>query len=81
MYKKMIPLALVVLLSAEPALAYVGPGSSLGAVGVVFGLIGTLFLSLVSFIWYPVKRLHRKLRKQMARQQDGGVASPGKSRS
>ncbi|MET0366079.1 MAG: hypothetical protein ABW169_15660 [Sphingobium sp.] len=59
-----LPLILALSLSAQPAMAYVGPGSSLGAVGMVFGLIGTVFLSLVSFVWYPLKRLHRKIRKQ-----------------
>lgn len=48
---------------ATPALAYVGPGSGLGAIAVAFGIAGTLLLSLVSFIWYPVKRLYRRLRR------------------
>lgn len=50
-----------------PAMAYVGPGSSLGAVGVFLGLIGTLFLTIVSFIWYPIKRLIRSGRRRLGR--------------
>jgi hypothetical protein len=49
-------------MSATPAYAYVGPGSSLGAVGVFIGIVATVFLALVSFVWYPFKRLARRLR-------------------
>ncbi len=51
----------------SPAMAYVGPGSSLGAVGVFLGLIGTFFLTLVSFVWYPIKRLIRTSRRRLSR--------------
>lgn len=64
MPKILIPFLLLAGLTAQPALAYVGPGSGLGAVGVVLGLIGTIFLTLLSFIWYPVTRLGRKLRRK-----------------
>ena len=58
---------LIVATAAAPAQAYVGPGSSLGAVGVVLGFVGTLFLALVSFIWYPIRRVYRRARRAMAR--------------
>ncbi len=51
---------------ASPAMAYVGPGSGLGAIGVVFGIIATVFLSLVSLVWYPIKRAYRKMRSLLA---------------
>ncbi|HEX7854193.1 MAG TPA: hypothetical protein VF503_10900 [Sphingobium sp.] len=75
MYKAVIPFLLLALLPAEPVLAYVGPGSGLGAVGAVLGLIGTLFLSLLSFVWYPIKRLVRKMRRKSAREQAPTLAS------
>ncbi|MCE7795985.1 hypothetical protein LWE61_05345 [Sphingobium sufflavum] len=75
----LFPALFLTLLAAEPAFAYVGPGSSLGAVGVVFGLIGAIILSLVSFIWYPVKRLHRKLfRRPATRHPRARIVSRGK---
>ncbi|HEX7873241.1 MAG TPA: hypothetical protein VF475_10040 [Sphingobium sp.] len=70
-----LPLGLAMMLSAQPAMAYVGPGSSLGAVGVVFGLIGTILLSLVSFVWYPIKRLHRKIRQHTQPQLRARIVS------
>lgn len=61
---KLAPLiVLTAILSAAPAHAYVGPGSSLGAIGVFLGLVGTVLLALISFVWYPVKRLARRIRQ------------------
>ncbi|MFS2109665.1 hypothetical protein ACCC88_08260 [Sphingomonas sp. Sphisp140] len=56
-------LSLALALSAPiAAQAYTGPGLGLGAVGVAFGLIGSILLAIVSVVWYPVKRLVRRLR-------------------
>ncbi|MBB4096494.1 hypothetical protein [Sphingomonas kyeonggiensis] len=56
-------LSLVLALSAPlAAQAYTGPGLGLGAVGVAFGLIGSILLAIVSVVWYPVKRLVRRIR-------------------
>lgn len=73
---RMIPtlftLAIVASLFAfEPAFAYVGPGSGLGAIGALLGLLGTLFLALLSFIWYPFKRLYRSMRRSAKRRRSG----------
>ncbi len=57
------------------AMAYVGPGAGLGAIGALLALIGTLFLALVGFVWYPVKRV---LRRRSQQAEDGaGEAAPG----
>lgn len=63
MFRILISFILVSAFTATPAMAYVGPGSSLSAIGVVFGLIGTIFLSLLSFVWYPIKRVYRRVRR------------------
>jgi len=56
-------LALALALSAPlAAQAYTGPGLGLGAVGVALGLVGSIFLAIVSVVWYPVKRLVRRIR-------------------
>lgn len=54
-----IGLALAVPLAAQ---AYTGPGLGLGAVGVALGLVGSILLAIVSVVWYPVKRLVRRIR-------------------
>jgi hypothetical protein len=47
-------------LAPDPALAYVGPGAGLTAIGTIVALLGALGLALVGFVWYPVKRLMRR---------------------
>ncbi|WP_342251138.1 hypothetical protein [Sphingomonas sp. OTU376] len=54
-----LALALTAPLAAQ---AYTGPGVGLGAIGVAFGLIGSILLAIVSVVWYPVKRLVRRIR-------------------
>ena len=44
---------------ANPALAYIGPGAGLSAIGTFVAVIGGLFLLIVGFVWYPVKRVLR----------------------
>jgi hypothetical protein len=56
-------LSIALALSAPiAAQAYTGPGLGLGAIGVAFGLVGSILLAIVSVVWYPVKRLVRRIR-------------------
>jgi hypothetical protein len=54
--------ATMLLFSPAIAQAYTGPGIGLGALGVAFGLVGSLFLAIASVLWYPVKRMIRRAR-------------------
>ena len=45
------------------ALAYVGPGLGAGTIGVILGIIGSIFVALFAVIWYPFKRLLKKIKK------------------
>ena len=51
---------LVAAVLPEAALAYVGPGAGLTAIGTVLALLGAVGLALVGFVWYPLKRLLRR---------------------
>lgn len=64
MFKIAILFAMAAFMSATPAQAYVGPGSSLGAIGVFVGIVVTVILTLLSFVWYPFKRLARRVRRK-----------------
>ena len=44
--------------------AYVGPGLGLGALGVILGIFFSILLAVVGIVWYPVKRLIRKFKKE-----------------
>lgn len=55
-------LAALPVLTATPAYAYIGPGAGLTAIGTALALVSALFLAVVGFVWYPVRRLLRKRR-------------------
>ena len=41
----------------SPAYAYVPISGGLSALGSFFAVIAAIFLGLVGFVWYPIKRL------------------------
>jgi hypothetical protein len=53
-----------------PAYAYVGPGLGLGALGVILGILLSIFLAIVGIFWYPIKRLITKFRKAPQKNTD-----------
>ncbi len=54
--------------NAAPALAYMGPGLGLGAIGTALGVVAALLLALLSIVWYPMKRLLRRMRESKSTQ-------------
>lgn len=56
----------VFTVSTVPAQAYVGPGLGLGAVSTALGVVGAIVLGIIAFIWYPIKRLIRRIRARFA---------------
>jgi hypothetical protein len=71
--------AIVSALAPGLAQAYVGPGVGLSALGSVLAFIGAVFLLIVGFLWYPIKRLLKRGRKSDA---DATVAGdPGAHKS
>jgi|SoiMethySBSTD1v2_1073268.scaffolds.fasta_scaffold2644203_2 hypothetical protein len=53
-----------VLLMPGVADAYIGPGVGISAVGSFFALLGAIVFAIVGFIWYPIKRLLRAVRRK-----------------
>ena len=52
---------LSILFASASAAAYLSPGSGLGAFSVLLGSIGVVFLVIVGFFWYPIKRMLARL--------------------
>jgi len=50
------------------ALAYVGPGAGLSAIGTVIAVLGAILLAIVGFLWYPIKRLFKQRLKGKERE-------------
>lgn len=65
--------ATTLALGAGPAAAYVGPGAGLTAIGTVLSLFAAVALAVVGFVWYPIKRLLRRIGRH-PRNVDGEIA-------
>lgn len=60
-------MALALLVAApQTAQAYLGPGLGMGAIGVALGVVGSVFMGILAVVWYPIKRLLRRLRGRSA---------------
>ncbi|MEM7522787.1 MAG: hypothetical protein AAF360_03325 [Pseudomonadota bacterium] len=55
-----LPALFVIVASAQPAFAYIGPGAGLSAIGTLLALFAAVLLAVVGFLWYPLKRLMRR---------------------
>jgi hypothetical protein len=55
--------AMLLIALPAPALAYGGPGLGLGIISAVFGVLGAILLGFIAILWYPFKRLIRRLRR------------------
>lgn len=47
-----------------PAQAYIGPGAGLGAVAVTVALVLGVLLLVIGLVWYPLKRLLKRGKKE-----------------
>ena len=68
-------LVLVIILVCflpSSAVAYIGPGSGLSAIGAFFALLAATTAALFGFLWYPIKRLLRRKKLRNAGQGGGG---------
>src|SRR5262245_40315224 len=65
----------------QPALAYVGPGAGLSALGSLLALLAAVVVTIVGFIWYPIKRIFGKRRVPSEPDGDQPAAQPPVERS
>lgn len=49
--------AILLLASAAPAQAYMGPGAGLAFLGSLLALIAAIAVGAMGLVWYPLKRL------------------------
>ena len=56
-------LLLTGVFAPTPAFAYVGPGLGAGAVAVTLGVLGSIVTGILGVIYYPIKRMIKKLKK------------------
>lgn len=51
-----------VFVASTNAFAYGGPGSLISGVGALLAVLAAVVASIFGFLWFPVKRLVRKIR-------------------
>ena len=56
---------MLVIFVQQPAMAYVGPGTGIAALGALLAIIVGVVAALFGFLWYPMKRMMKK-RKETA---------------
>jgi hypothetical protein len=81
LYARFPVVGAVILLVLAPNLAqaYVGPGVGLSALGSVLAFIGAVFLLIVGFAWYPIKRLLKRGSKPPADEAAAGGSDTHRS--
>lgn len=65
----------VFVAAPSSALAYIGPGAGLSAIGTFLAVLGAIVLLIAGFVWYPAKRLLRRL-KRTGRSDQSSSADP-----
>jgi hypothetical protein len=62
--RQILTAATILLCLAEPAWAYIGPGTGAGLIATVLGILVAISLALFAILWYPIKRLLKRTSKQ-----------------
>lgn len=62
----------LVLMLPGLAYGYLGPGGVISGFGALIALVGAVAASVVGFLWFPIKRVIRRLRST-----DSSVANLG----
>lgn len=65
-FTAVLAFALMAMMSAGTAHAYIGPGLGAGVIGTILGILGSIFLAIGAVIYYPFKRFMRRRREARA---------------
>ena len=71
--KSAVFLLLLVVLLPRHAMAYIGPGAGLSAIGAFLAVVAGIIVAIFGFVWYPIKRLLRKRKKPGTTMKDKGT--------
>ena len=67
---KIILIFLYFILFSNPSYAYLGPGVGGGVIAATIGIIIAIFVALFGIIWFPLKRLIKKLKTNEDKQNN-----------
>jgi len=63
------------------AFAYVGPGAGVSAIGSALAFLAVVFLLIVGFLWYPLKKLFSRNKQKEAIGNDSNKKGSNKKDS
>jgi nitrate reductase gamma subunit len=60
-----LPILMIILicLLPQPAMAYIGPGAGLSAIGALLAIVAVVIVAIFGFVWYPIRRIMRKMKR------------------
>lgn len=64
------------LMGSQSAIAYVGPGLGLGAIGAILGVVFSVLLAIFAIFWYPIKRWLGIGKRAKPRANQGRIDEP-----
>lgn len=70
-----VPIASLIAASSTGAEAYIGPGLGVGVIATVLAILGSFLLALFAILWYPAKRLYRRLARSKRKTPQSSAAT------
>ena len=65
---KLISCSIIFCLITSSSFAYLGPGIGGGTIAATIGIIIAIFVGLFGLIWFPIKRILKKRKKNKEQQ-------------
>lgn len=60
----------LLLTISGPAMAYVGPGLGLSALGALIAFVAAILVAIFGFLWFPLRRILRKKKNAEVSESD-----------
>ena len=61
--QKLVLINLIFILMTNTSYAYLGPGIGGGIIAATIGLVVAILIGLIGLIWFPLKKLFKKRKK------------------
>jgi nitrate reductase gamma subunit len=59
----------ILLIFPVSVMAYLGPGAAVSSIGALLAAIAGIIVAIFGFLWYPIRRLIRRLKKKSSNQE------------
>jgi membrane protein implicated in regulation of membrane protease activity len=59
----------ILLIFPVSVMAYLGPGAAVSSIGALLAAIAGIIVAILGFLWYPIRRLIRRLKKKSSNQE------------